>query len=86
MRRLPYRGVQIFRPSLLLGERAEFRLGERIAALVAPLLSLALVGPLRRYRPVRAETVARAMVHIAKEAPRGSNVFEYDAIVAAAAP
>ena len=86
VRRLPYRGVQIFRPSLLLGERAEFRLGERIAALVAPLLSLALVGPLRRYRPVRAETVARAMVHIAKEAPRGSNVFEYDAIVAAAAP
>jgi len=81
----PYRGVQIFRPSLLLGERAEVRLGERIAMLLAPILSLALVGQLRRYRPIRAATVARAMVQIAKEAPRGPNVFEHDAMIAAAA-
>jgi uncharacterized protein YbjT (DUF2867 family) len=85
LRRLSYRGVQIFRPSLLLGERAEFRVGERIAMLLAPVASLALAGPLRRYRPIQAATVARAMVQIAKEAPRGPNVFEYDAIVAAAA-
>jgi uncharacterized protein YbjT (DUF2867 family) len=85
VRRLPYRGVQIFRPSLLLGERAEFRLGERIVMLLAPILRPALVGPLRRYRPVHAAIVARAMVQIAKQAPRAANVFEYDAIVAAAA-
>jgi uncharacterized protein YbjT (DUF2867 family) len=84
VRRLPYHGAQIFRPSLLLGERAQVRLGERIAALVAPLLSPVLVGPLRRYRPIHADTLARAMLQIAKEAPRGPNVFEYDAIVAAA--
>src|SRR3989442_9050572 len=29
IRKLPYRSIQIFRPSLLLGERPEFRLGER---------------------------------------------------------
>lgn len=85
VRRLPYRGVQIFQPSLLLGERAEFRVGERIATLLAPVASLVLAGPLRRYRPIQAATVARAMVQIAKEAPRGPNVFEYDAMVAAAA-
>lgn len=82
VRRLPYRSIQIFRPSLLLGERAEFRLGERVAMVMAPLVKLALVRPLRRYRPVHATTVARAMVAVAKEAPRGPNVFEYDAMLA----
>lgn len=77
VRKLPYRSIQIFRPSLLLGDRAEFRLGERIATLGAPMLSVLLFGRLRRYRPIHAATVARAMVTIAREAPLGPNVFEY---------
>lgn len=85
VRQLPYRGIQIFRPSLLLGERAEFRIGERVATWFAPVVGLALVGPLRRYLPAQAADVAKAMVRIAHEAPRGPNVFEYDGIVAAAA-
>ena len=83
VRQLPYRAVQIFRPSLLLGKRSAFRLGERVAMLTAPILSLALLGKLRRYRPIAAATVAQAMVAIAKESPRGPNVFEYDGMVAA---
>jgi uncharacterized protein YbjT (DUF2867 family) len=85
VRQLPYRGVQILRPSLLLGARAEFRVGERVAMLTAPVMPLFLPGPLRRYRPIRAETVARAMVHIAREMPRGPNVFEFDALQSSAA-
>jgi uncharacterized protein YbjT (DUF2867 family) len=84
VRKLPYRAIQIFRPSLLLGERAAFRLGERIAMLAAPLLSWLLFGRLRRYRPIHADVVARAMTGMALEAPRGPNVFEYDAMTAAA--
>lgn len=80
VRKLPYRAIQIFRPSLLLGERAAFRLGERIAMVGAPLLQLFLVSRLRRYRPIHASDVARAMVRIALEAPRGPNLFEYDAM------
>ena len=80
IRALPYQGIQIFRPSLLLGERPQFRLGERIAMLGAPVLAALLFGRLRRYRPIHAATVARAMVAIAREAPRGPNVFEYDAM------
>ena len=84
IRKLPYRAIQIFRPSLLLGERAQFRLGERIAIMAAPLLSWLLFGRLRRYRPIHAAVVAHAMTRIALEAPRGPNVFEYDAMIAAA--
>ena len=83
VRKLRYPATQIFRPSLLLGERAEFRLGERIAMKTAPLLSWLLLGRLRRYRPIHADVVARAMTRIALEAPRGPNVFEYDAMTAA---
>lgn len=82
--RLHYRSTQIFRPSVLLGERREFRFGERIAMRAAPVLSVFLVGRLRRYRPIRAETVARAMVNLAREAPLGPNIFEYDAMIASA--
>ena len=85
VRKLPYRAIQIFRPSLLLGERAEFRLGERIAMMTAPVMPLFLPGRLRRFRPIQAADVARAMVHIAHDAPRGPNVYEYDAMRASLA-
>jgi len=84
IRKLSYRGIQIFRPSLLRGVRSEFRLGERIALLGAPVLPALLFGRLRRYRPIQAATVARAMISIAREAPRGPNVFEFDAMRASA--
>ena len=84
IRKLPYRAIQILRPSLLLGTRAEFRFGERIAAALAPILSVPLIGRWRRYRPIPAAVVARAMTQIALGAPRGPSVFEYDAMIVAA--
>ena len=85
VRALPFRGVQVFRPSLLLGERREFRLGERFAAPLMRLVSPLLLGGLRRYRPVAASSVAAAMVRVAREAPAGVNVFESERIAALAA-
>jgi len=81
---LPYEAVQIFRPSFLMGDRREARLAERLGVPVARLVAPLLVGPLRRYRPVHAADVARAMVRIAKEDLRGPSVLEYDDIIAAA--
>ncbi|TDL33168.1 NAD-dependent epimerase/dehydratase family protein [Jeotgalibacillus sp. S-D1] len=54
--------LQIFRPSLLLGDRKEFRLGETVGAKVMSAMSWALVGPLKSLKAVRAEQVALAMV------------------------
>ena len=84
VRELPFQGIHIFRPSFLMGERAEARLAERIGVPVARVVAPLLIGPLRRYRPIKAADVARAMLQVAKEAPRGPNVFEYDGIIAAA--
>ncbi len=80
VRKLPFDGVHIFRPSLLLGERRENRPGERLAILAGRALGFMFVGPLGRYRPIAARAVAAAMVRIAKDAPRGVHVYESDRI------
>lgn len=77
---LPFDGVQIFRPSLLLGERKERRTGERVAETAAKLFSFMLRGSLKKYRPVEASAVAAAMIRVAKQHPKGVNVFESDQI------
>jgi uncharacterized protein YbjT (DUF2867 family) len=77
---LRFRGVCIFRPSLLLGKREEFRLLERAALLVAAPLSLVLQGPLRRYRPIAASTVGAFMVRTAHRDLTGVHVFESEQI------
>lgn len=53
--------LTMFRPGLLRGPRAEFRLGERIALITAPLWQLFLHGKARRYRPTDAADLAAAM-------------------------
>src|SRR5438445_74179 len=80
VRRLQFEGMQIFRPSLLVGARAQSRPAERVAGLLSMLVAWAFVGPLARYRPIKAETVARAMVRVAREAPRGTHVYESEDI------
>lgn len=70
--------VQIFRPSLLLGDRQEVRMGERIAVWLSPLY-----GPLfpAKYRPIQARDVAQAMVNSALTgAAPGVQIHENDRI------
>lgn len=52
----------ILRPSLLTGERTEFRPGERISQLLLGITSPLLVGKLGRIRPVSDQQVAAAML------------------------
>lgn len=63
--------LHILRPSLLLGERTERRWGEAIAQRLAPALDPLLVGPLRKYRAIRAADVAAAMLALARRADAG---------------
>src|SRR5205823_13762231 len=80
LRRLQFEGIQIFRPSWLVGARAKGRPIERMAGLLSPLVAWALVGPLARYRPIKAEAVARAMVRVAREALPGTRIYESEEI------
>ena len=67
--------VHIFRPSLLLGERKEFRFGEKIAAKTSAIINVLMVGPLRPYKAIEAKTVATAMAVVAKFGKSGMNIY-----------
>jgi uncharacterized protein YbjT (DUF2867 family) len=66
---LPFRSHTIVRPSLLLGKRAEFRLGETIAGWLAFLMP-------ENYKPVSAVAVAEALVASAREDRAGKRIIE----------
>ncbi len=81
LKEIGYPCLRIFRPSLLLGKRDEFRLGERIGALLTPVLKPLMLGSLKKYAPVEAESVAKFMVKVAHVEPvSGVHVYESDMI------
>ncbi|WP_223554484.1 NAD(P)H-binding protein [Lysinibacillus sphaericus] len=57
--------LSIIRPSLLVGEREEVRLGEKVGEQVLKFVKPLLVGPLKRSRSIEASQVAKAMIVIA---------------------
>ncbi|KPN94934.1 oxidoreductase [Lysinibacillus sp. ZYM-1] len=57
--------LSIIRPSLLVGERDELRLGEKAGAKVLKIAKPLLIGPLKRSRAIEASQVAKAMIIIA---------------------
>jgi uncharacterized protein YbjT (DUF2867 family) len=78
--RFGFRSVVIARPSLLLGQRSERRAGEVVASMLMRPLSPLMVGPLARYRPIQARTVARALVRASHELQPGRHVLEAKAL------
>ena len=76
----PFKAVHIFRPSLLLGEREEHRTGEVFASKIMKPLSRLMVGPLEKYKPIEAETVAKGMLYAASQDQRGVHIHLSDDI------
>lgn len=64
---IPY--VSVLRPSLLMGLRTESRPGEKLAIRLANFIHPFMIGSLRKYRGIKAEDVAKAMVFIASTTP-----------------
>ncbi|MDP4091664.1 MAG: NAD-dependent epimerase/dehydratase family protein [Bacillota bacterium] len=69
-------GLHIFRPSLLLGKRKEFRLGEKAAGAAYRVLPFIFIGSIKKYKPIHARTVARAMYRVALTEKHGVNIYE----------
>jgi uncharacterized protein YbjT (DUF2867 family) len=80
LKRLNFPKLALMRPSFLIGDRKEKRVGENIGIFVFKLLSPLLLGPLKKMKPIHAETVAKAMIRVANENLE-RNIFESDEIV-----
>jgi len=81
LKAMNFESLHIFRPSFLLGERAEARVGERLGIAVFSALAPLMIGPARKIRPVEAKAVARAMVLAANGGVLGVEVIESDEII-----
>ncbi len=75
-----FEGLAVLRPSLLLGDRQESRPAETVAVVASSLFSWAMAGPLARWKPVPAESVAAAMLAVAGGVLEGVRIVENDEI------
>jgi len=80
LKRLNFLKLGIMRPSFLLGDRKEKRVGEKIGIFVFKLLTPLLLGPLKKIKPIHSEIVARLMIRVANEDLQ-KNTFESNEII-----
>lgn len=69
------KNTYIFQPSLISGDREEERFFESLAKNAFKIFNFLLLGPLKKYRSIHPETIANAMLIVAKEG-YGKNKIE----------
>ncbi|MEP6648131.1 MAG: NAD-dependent epimerase/dehydratase family protein [Saprospiraceae bacterium] len=81
VRRLPYWGIHIMRPSLLLGAREDQRPAEQLAGLLGKGLQRFSGSILGDIAPIDADDVAKAMVQSAQSLKQGTHIHHGSEIV-----
>lgn len=69
-----YQSFHIFRPSFIMGERTEQRLGEKIFRIIFQTIAKLLPAA---WRPIDAATIATAMINSTKKGRPGMNLYYY---------
>ena len=77
LKNLNFTKLAIIRPSLLIGNRKSFRLGEVIFTPIMNTLTFFAFGSLKKYKPIKIENVVKAMLYISKN-DLNETVFESD--------
>jgi uncharacterized protein YbjT (DUF2867 family) len=79
LKKLNFPKLGIMRPSFLLGDRKEKRIGEKIGIFVFKLLTPLFVGPLKKMKPIHSAIVAKAMIAVTQN-NNSKIIFESDEI------
>ena len=66
-------------PSLIGGERREKRIGESIGKILMKVIRPFLFGPLKKYRIIHPQTIAKAMISLANATP-ASGIYKSDVL------
>ena len=80
VKKISFEAIHIFQPSLLLGERAEKRAGEKAGILFFNLTAPLFIGPLKKYKAIEGRAVAGAMVKCANKNSKGIFIHESNEI------
>jgi len=78
LKKLSISSLHIYQPSFLIGERKKDRLADKIMKPVFRLIDPLLIGPLKKYRSIKAADVARVMLNQSIKDLKGT--FTYPSI------
>jgi uncharacterized protein YbjT (DUF2867 family) len=79
LKKLNFPKLGIMRPSFLLGDRKEKRIGEKIGIFIFKLLSPLFLGPLKKMKPIHSAIVAKGMIAIIQN-DSSQTIFESNEI------
>ena len=65
----------ILQPSIINGNRNETRIGEKIGLIIFKLIQPLFIGPLKKYKVIKAEEIAQAMLNLANTKTINKNII-----------
>ena len=68
--------LSIMKPGIIMGQRKENRLGEKLAKLIFSIISPLLILTLSKYKPIHANIIAKAMINVLNL--RGEGIFKLE--------
>ena len=80
LKELNFPKLSIMRPSILLGNRTENRIGEKIGIFIMKSFSPLFLGKMKKYKPIKVENVAKAMINVVENNYQ-KIIFESDKIM-----
>jgi uncharacterized protein YbjT (DUF2867 family) len=79
--KLNFNHLSIIRPGLILGERNERRITEKIAIYIFTIIDCFLFGNLKKYKSILANDISKAMIYHLIKGQNGTHVLEYDQLI-----
>jgi uncharacterized protein YbjT (DUF2867 family) len=73
IQKLPFKAIHIIRPSMLMGDRQEFRVGEEIGKLLIQPFSFLIPD---KYKPVHVDVIARKIKTLLNDDTSGTHIYE----------
>ena len=78
LKEFPFYSLDIFQPSIINGNRKERRPTEMIAQMLMDIFSFLFIGPLKKYRAIGADNIAKAMVAASKQSEKGIHYYRFE--------
>ncbi|MEC5166891.1 uncharacterized protein YbjT (DUF2867 family) [Flavobacterium sp. PL11] len=75
-----FESVAVLRPSLLLGDRSQFRFAEKMGAYFMKVFSFVFVGKLKKFKAIESKVLAKALLNVANTTRKGIVIYESDEI------
>jgi uncharacterized protein YbjT (DUF2867 family) len=75
LKKLNIPSLHIYQPSFLIGERKENRLADKIMKPIFSLVDPLLIGPLKKYRSIKAADVAKVMLSQSIKENKGTFIY-----------